>query len=198
MLGTLAIAAIIFIDTGLVVMPFLPGDSLLFAAGAFLGISGMSLLPSTVIFILAAVAGDAANFAIGRSSLGQQIVSRGWVKAHHPAQTRAWFDRFGGPTITIGRFVPIVRMVAPFLAGLSGMKASQFLLFNILGGVVWCGVLTSAGYRLGKIVWVREHLHWLSLGIAVLSVVPVGVHLLTERRKAKNQELAHAGAVGRR
>ena len=198
LLGTLAIAAIIFVETGLVVMPFLPGDSLLFAAGAFLGISGMSLLPSATIFILAAVAGDAANYAIGRSSLGRQIVSRGWVKPHHLAQTRAWFDRFGGPTITIGRFVPIVRTVAPFLAGLSGMKARQFFMFNILGGVVWCGVLTSAGYWLGKIVWVREHLHWLSLGIVVLSVLPVGVHLLTERRKATYQELAHASAVGRR
>lgn len=78
------------------------------------------------------------------------------------------------------------------------MKACQFFMFNILGGVVWCGVLTGAGYWLGKIVWVREHLQWLSIGIVVLSALPVGVHLLTERRKAKNQELAHASAVGRR
>lgn len=78
------------------------------------------------------------------------------------------------------------------------MKARRFLMFNILGGVVWCSVLTSAGYWLGKISWVREHLQWLSLGIVVLSVVPVGLHLLTERRKAKNQESAHASAVGRR
>ena len=198
LLGTLAIAAIVFVETGLVVMPFLPGDSLLFAAGAFLGISGLPLLPSMLIFTLAAVAGDAANYAIGRSTLGQQIVSRGWVKPHHLEQTRSWFDRFGGPTITIGRFIPIVRTVAPFLAGLSGMKAQQFFVFNILGGVVWCGLLTSAGYWLGKIAWVREHLHWLSVGIVVLSILPVAVHWLTQRRKTKNQELAHAGAVGRR
>ena len=113
LLGTLVIAAIIFVETGLVVMPFLPGDSLLFAAGAFLGISGLPLLPSMLTFTFAAVAGDAANYAIGRSSLGQQIASRGWVKPHHLEQTRSWFDRFGGPTITIGRFIPIVRTVAP-------------------------------------------------------------------------------------
>ncbi len=198
LLGTLVIAAIVFVETGLVVMPFLPGDSLLFAAGAFLGISGMPLLPSMLIFALAAVAGDAANYSIGRSTLGQQIVSRGWVKPQHLEQTRSWFDRFGGPTITIGRFIPIVRTVAPFLAGLSGMKSRQFFAFNILGGVLWCGLLTSAGYWLGKIAWVREHLHWLSVAIVVLSILPVAVHWLTQRRKTKNQEFAHAGAVGRR
>ena len=198
LLGTSIIAAIIFVETGLVVMPFLPGDSLLFAAGAFLGISGLPLLPSMLTFTFAAVAGDAANYAIGRSSLGQQIASRGWVKPHHLEQTRSWFDRFGGPTITIGRFIPIVRTVAPFLAGLSGMKARQFFVFNILGGVMWCGLLTSAGYWLGKVMWVREHLHLLSVGIVVASILPVAVHWLTQRRKTKNQELAHASAVGRR
>lgn len=198
LLGTLPIAVIIFVETGLVVMPFLPGDSLLFAAGAFLGVGGMPLLPSMLIFTLAAVAGDAANYAIGRSSLGQQIVSRGWVKRHHIDQTRSWFDRFGGPTITIGRFIPIVRTVAPFLAGLSGMQARQFFVFNILGGVVWCGLLTSAGFWLGKIPWVRGHLHLLSVGIVAVSILPVVAHRLTQRTNTKNQERAHASAVGRR
>ena len=198
LLGTLAIAAIIFVETGLVVMPFLPGDSLLIAAGVFLGVSGMPLLPSMLIFTLAAVAGDAANYVIGRSWLGQQVVSRGWVKPHHIDQTRSWFDRFGGPTITIGRFIPIVRTAAPFLAGLSGMHARPFFMFNILGGVSWCGLLTGAGYWLGKITWVRQHLHWLSVGIALVSILPVAVHWLTRRRRSKNQELAHASAVGRR
>ena len=198
LLGTWVISGVIFIETGLVVMPFLPGDSLLFAAGAFLGISGMPLWPSMLIFTLAAVAGDAVNFAIGRSTLGQQLVSRAWVKPRHLEQTRSWFDRFGGLTITVGRFIPIVRTVAPFLAGLSGMKARQGFTFNMLGGVLCCGLLTGAGYWLGKIVWVREHLHWLSVAIVALSILPVAVHGLAQRNKSKNKELAHAGPVGRR
>ena len=198
LLGTLIIAAIVFVETGLVVMPFLPGDSLLFAAGAFLGLAGISPLIPMAIVCLAAIAGDATNYAVGRSALGQQIVRRGWVKPHHLEQTRSWFDRFGGPTITIGRFVPIVRTVAPFMAGLAGMRARQFLVFNIVGGIAWCGALMLAGCSLGHIVWVREHLHWLSLGIVALSVLPVLIHFLSERAKTKNKELANASAAGRR
>ena len=198
LLGTLLIAAIIFVETGLVVMPFLPGDSLLFAAGAFLCLAGISPLVPVAIVCVAAIAGDAMNYAIGRSSLGQQIVRRGWVKPHHLEQTRNWFDRFGGPTITVGRFVPVVRTIAPFMAGLAGMRARQFLAFNIIGGIVWCGLLMMAGCWLGHIVWVREHLHWLSFGIVALSVLPVAIHVLAERAKTKNKELANAGAAGRR
>ena len=115
LLGTLVIAAIVFVETGLAVMPFLPGDSLLFTAGAFLGLASISPLIPMAIVCVAAIAGDATNYAIGRSSLGHQIIRRGWVKPRHLKQTRSWFDRFGGPTITIGRFVPIVRTLAPFM-----------------------------------------------------------------------------------
>lgn len=197
LLGIFIIAAIVFIETGLVIMPFLPGDSLLFAAGALLGLTGVSPLAPIAIVCAAAIAGDATNYAIGRSFLGQQIVRRGWVKPRHLQRTRAWFDRFGGPTITIGRFIPIVRTVAPFLAGLSGMDPKRFLAFNIVGGIVWAGLLMSAGYMLGQIAWVREHLHWLSLGIVILSVLPVAIHVLTERARTRNKELASARAVGR-
>ena len=180
----------------MVVMPFLPGDSLLFAAGALLGLTGTSPLRPMAIVALAAVAGDATNCAIGRSALGQTIIRRAWVKPKHLAQTREWFDRYGGPTITIGRFVPIVRTVAPFLAGLSGMRAHRFTMYNVAGGVLWCSLLMMAGFWLGKIVWVREHLHWLSQVIVALSVLPVALHMLAVRRKTK--ELAHAGVAGRR
>ena len=198
LLGTLIIAAIIFVETGLVVMPFLPGDSLLFAAGAFLGVAGISPLVPLAILCLAAIAGDSTNYAIGRSVLGQQIVRRGWIKPNHLAQTRSWFDRFGGPTITIGRFVPVVRTVAPFMAGLAGMAARQFLAFNVVGAIVWCGTLILAGHWLGHIVWVREHLHWLSLGIVGVSVLPVVIHFMAERARSKNKEPIHASAAGRR
>lgn len=196
LLGTFVIACIIFVETGLVVMPFLPGDSLLFAAGAFLALTGTSPLLPMAIVTLAAIAGDATNYAIGRSAWGQTIVRRGWVKPHHLAQTRAWFDRYGSATITIGRFIPIVRTVAPFLAGLSGMRTRQFAMYNVAGGVLWCSSVMLAGLWLGKIAWVSEHLHWLSVVIVVLSILPVAWHLFAHPRKPK--ELAHAGVAGRR
>ena len=196
LLGTCLIAGIIFVETGLVVMPFLPGDSLLFAAGAFLGLTGTSPLAPMAIIAFAAIAGDATNYGIGRSSLGQTIIRRGWVKPKHLAQTREWFDRYGAATITIGRFIPIVRTVAPFLAGLSGMPARQFALYNVIGGLLWCSLLMMAGFWLGKIVWVREHLSWLSLVIVALSLLPVAWHMLAERRK-RTKEIAHEGVAGR-
>ena len=195
LLGTCLIAGIIFVETGLVVMPFLPGDSLLFAAGTFLGLTGTSPLAPMAIIAFAAIAGDTTNYGIGRSSLGQTIIRRGWVKPMHIAQTREWFNRYGGVTITIGRFIPIVRTVAPFLAGLSGMPARQFALYNVVGGVLWCTLLMMAGFWLGKVMWVREHLHWLSLVIVALSLVPVAWHMVAERRKTK--EMGHEGAAGR-
>ena len=195
LLGTCLIACIVFVETGLVVMPFLPGDSLLFAAGAFLGLTGTSPLAPIAIIAFAAIAGDATNYGIGRSSLGQTIVRKDWVKPKHLAQTREWFDRYGGMTITIGRFIPIVRTLAPFLAGLSGMPARQFALYNVVGGLLWCSLLMTAGVWLGKIVWVREHLSWLSFVIVALSLLPVAWHMLAERKK--NKEIAHAGVAGR-
>ena len=185
LLGSCLIAAIIFVETGVVVMPFLPGDSLLFAAGAFLGVKGISPLSVIAIVALAAIAGDAANYSIGRSRLGQALVHKGWVKPKHLAKTREYFDRYGGMTITIGRFVPIVRTVAPFLAGMSGMQPRRFFTYNIIGGVVWCTGLVLAGFWLGKVTWVHEHLQWLSLVIVAVSLVPVAFQILNERRRAK-------------
>jgi membrane-associated protein len=149
-----------------------------------------------LVVAVAAIAGDAVNYAIGRSAWGRLIIRRNWVKPHHQTRTREWFDRYGGPTITVGRFVPIVRTAAPFLAGLSGMPARRFVVFNVIGGVLWCGSLMATGYWLGQFIWVREHLHWLSLLTVVVSVTPIAIHALAERRKTRG--FAHAGAVGRR
>ena len=184
LLGTAVIATIVFCETGLVVLPFLPGDSLLFAAGAFLGLSGISPLLPIGLITMAAVAGDGTNYAIGRSRIGQQLVKRGWIKPHHLDKTRRYFDRFGGPTVTIGRFVPVVRTVAPFMAGLSGMCPRRFAVYNVLGAIVWCGGLMMAGVWLGKVTWAREHLTWLSMGIVAVSMVPVLFHLTPRFGKA--------------
>jgi membrane-associated protein len=173
LLGVIIIAAIIFCETGLVVMPFLPGDSLLFATGAFLGLSGTAPLVPIMLITAAAILGDSTNYAIGRSRLGQQLIKRGWVKPKHLSKTRAYFERYGGITVTIGRFIPVVRTIAPFLAGLSGMCPRRFAAYNVIGGILWCNGLILAGFWLGKITWIREHMTWFSLAIVVVSLLPV-------------------------
>jgi membrane-associated protein len=184
-LGVLLVAAVIFCETGLVVFPFLPGDSLLFATGAFLGMNGIHPLPAIAMVVLAAVLGDSCNYAIGHSRLGQQLVTRGWVKPRHLEKTHNYFIRYGAPTITIGRFIPIVRTIAPFLAGLSGMCVRRFVFYNILGGVLWGSGLLLAGYWLGGISWVRQHIGWMAIGIVLVSVVPVAWHLFFKARSAQ-------------
>ncbi|MDN0076788.1 VTT domain-containing protein [Crenobacter sp. SG2303] len=185
-LGCGLIALVVFLETGLVMLPFLPGDSMLFAAGAFLGVAGLSPLLPVMLITAAAIAGDATNYAIGRSPLGQQIVRRGWVKPAHLAKTRRYFDRFGGPTVSIGRFLPVLRSAAPFLAGLSGMDTRRFALFNCLGAVLWCGSLMVGGYWLGSIGWIQHHLGLLSVGMApTTSLVLLAAPLLMRGLKRR-------------
>ncbi len=183
--GITLVATVIFCETGLVVLPFLPGDSLLFATGAFLGMSAISPLVSILVITLAAVAGDTANFAIGRSRVGQYLLKRAWIKPHYLIKTRAYFDRFGGPTVTIGRFVPVVRTIAPFMAGLSGMSPRRFAIFNVMGALVWCGSLIMAGFWLGQVPWIKGHMTWISIGIVAMSMIPMVTHLPPRFKKVQ-------------
>ena len=181
-LGTGIIAAIVFIETGLVVMPFLPGDSLLFAAGAFLGLAGIDPLASLAAITAAAIAGDALNYAIASSRWGQKLAHSRWVKPDHLKRARDYFARYGAMTITVARFVPIVRTLAPFVAGLSQMPRRTFFIYNVVGAIAWCGLMLLAGYWLGSITWVRANLHWVSVIIIGLSLVPVALQWLQMRR----------------
>ncbi|CAG2159271.1 VTT domain-containing protein [Cupriavidus numazuensis] len=203
LLGVSLVACVVFLETGLVVLPFLPGDSLLFATGAFLGASGILPLWPVVLITAAAVAGDGLNFLVGRSPAGQWLAHRRWIKPPHLQKTREYFDRFGGSTVTIARFVPIVRTITPFLAGMSGMEGRRFALFNVIGGLLWCPGLLLSGYWLGGISWVRDHMQWLTLGIVVVSLLPVGIQLLRARRTAaarrsQAMETLNARTSGRR
>lgn len=177
LLGMALISVAVFAETGLIFLPFLPGDSLLFATGAFLGISALSPLGPIAFLMAAAILGDQLNFSIGRSRIGSTIVRRRWVAPRHMAQARAFFSRFGGSTILLARFIPVLRSVAPFAAGMAGMSHTRFTFFNALGGLLWCTLLVLAGYGLGRIVWVRDNLSWLTAVIVVLSLVPLGLRL---------------------
>jgi membrane-associated protein len=176
--GLLLVAALIFCETGLVVLPFLPGDSILFALGAFAGLHGRSPLLPIAVLCAAAIAGDAFNYLLGRSRVGHWIEHKGWISDARLQQTRDYFDRFGPSTVTIGRFVPVVRTIAPFMAGLAGMAPARFFLFNVAGGVAWTCVMILGGFWLGRVPWVSQHLWLLSLAIVAVSVVPVGIQWL--------------------
>jgi membrane-associated protein len=180
---------IIFAETGLVVMPFLPGDSLLFAAGAITAVAGLNIHSLVVLLIIAAILGDSVNYAVGKY-VGPKVFERAgkpglfrFVKPVYLKQTQDFFDKYGGFTIIIGRWVPIVRTFAPFLAGVAGMNYKQFLPYNIIGGVVWITVLLYLGFFFGNIPWVKENLKYVVVGIVIVSVLPIVFKVLQERSR---------------
>ena len=182
---------IIFAETGLVIFPFLPGDSLLFIAGTVCATSGLSVHALVVVLAAAAILGDSVNFATGRY-IGPKVFSHAggnglWrlIKLSHLERTHEFFEKYGAFALVMGRFVPIVRTFVPFLAGVGQMTYSRFLGYNIAGGILWITSITYAGYHFGNIPWVKANLHWVVLGIIVLSVLPMVFQYLRERAKAK-------------
>jgi membrane-associated protein len=179
---------IIFAETGLVFTPFLPGDSLLFAAGALCGHEG-SPLSLTVLFLLlsvAAIAGDTVNYAIGHFA-GKRIVEskKRIIDPKHLERTHAFFEKYGGKTIVLARFVPIVRTFAPFVAGLGAMTYGRFLFFNVTGGVFWVAVGLAAGHFFGRIPVVQENFTLAILAIIIVSILPGVVELVKHRMQRR-------------
>jgi len=179
--------AIILCETGLVVTPFLPGDSLLFAAGALAAIYPESLSITLLLALLsiAAVLGDTLNYAIGRA-IGPRAfsINKWFLKHEHLAQTQAFYERHGGKTIVLARFVPIVRTFAPFVAGVGKMNYPQFLYYNVVGGLAWVLICTLAGYFFGNVPIVKKNFELVVVGIVVISVLPVAWELWAARRRA--------------
>jgi membrane-associated protein len=168
---------VIFIETGLVVMPFLPGDSLLFTAGLFARLGYLNLSYLLILLFIAAVIGDNVNYFVGRN-IGLKVLHLKWrgksiVKQEYLDKTHSFFEKHGPKTIIMARFVPIVRTFAPFVAGIAEMKYRKFLSFDLLGGVIWIGSLTMAGYFLGEIEWIRKNIELVALGIIFISVLPI-------------------------
>jgi len=177
--------AIIFAETGLIVFPFLPGDSILFIAGTVTaGAAGLNVHLLVALLIVAAIAGDSVNYAIG-NYIGPKVFDKPdsrWFRQEHLRRTQAFYDRYGGVTIIIGRFVPIIRTFAPFLAGVAGMSYRRFLSFNVIGAILWITSLVYAGYLFGNIPWVKNNLSLIVIGIVVVSLIPAVTTFLHDRK----------------
>jgi len=179
---------IVFAETGLVVTPFLPGDSLLFTAGALAAAGGLDIRLLLVVLTIAAILGDAVNYAIGRA-VGPRVFraqdrSTFWHKAlnhEHLDRTHAFFEKYGGKAVILGRFVPIVRTFVPFVAGAGAMTYSKFAAFNVIGGILWVAICTLAGYGFGNVPIVKKNFSLVALGIVAVSVIPIVVEMLRAR-----------------
>jgi membrane-associated protein len=177
--------AIIFVETGIVIAPFLPGDSLLFVAGAICVTEGMSLPLLMILLIIAAILGDALNYSVGRW-FGDALINRTrLISPEKLKYTQDYFDKHGPKTIVIARFLPIVRTMAPFVAGFSRMDAKRFLTYNVSGGILWVVSLTLAGYLFGNIPLVKNNLTAVILLIIFLSILPGIIAYLKARAASR-------------
>lgn len=179
---------IIFVETGLVVMPFLPGDSLLFATGALAAFTG-ALDPVLLIIIMfiAAVLGDTLNYHIGKY-IGPKVFERDykWINRQHLISTQKFFEKHGGKTIILARFLPFARTFAPFVAGAGSMNYKYFLMYNVIGGFLWITSFTLLGYFFGNQPIIKQNFTYVMMGIIVFSVLPVVIGFVREKMKAKN------------
>lgn len=179
----LILFAIVFCETGLVVTPFLPGDSLLFVAGALAAAGGMNVHLLVVLLIIAAILGDAVNYSIGRylgpkvfHDEGSRFLNRAYLNKAHE-----FYERHGGKTIIIARFIPIIRTYAPFVAGIGSMPYPRFAMFNVVGAVIWVVSLAYAGFFFGNIPWVKSNLSLVIITIIILSILPAIAEVLRQK-----------------
>lgn len=179
----LILFAIVFCETGLVVTPFLPGDSLLFVAGALAAAGGMNVHLLVVLLIIAAILGDAVNYSIGRylgpkvfHDEGSRFLNRAYLNKAHE-----FYERHGGKTIIIARFIPIIRTYAPFVAGIGSMAYPRFAMFNVVGAVIWVVSLAYAGFFFGNIPWVKSNLSLVIITIIILSILPAIAEVLRQK-----------------
>lgn len=175
---------IVFCETGLVVTPFLPGDSLLFVAGTVAAAGGMDIHLLVVLLIIAAILGDAVNYAVGHY-IGPRMFSHNesrWLNPKHLQRAHDFYEKYGGKTIIIARFVPIIRTYAPFVAGAASMTYSKFALYNVTGAVLWVTSLGYAGYFFGNLPVIKNNLTLVIIGIIILSILPGIIEILRHRK----------------
>jgi len=183
---------IVFLETGLVVTPILPGDSLLFAAGAFAALGHLRLWPLFFLLCVAAILGDTVNYAIG-ARIGPKVFSYSksrFFNPDHLKKTHEFYEKYGGKTIIIARFVPIVRTFAPFVAGVGQMSYRQFIGYNVIGGVLWVSVCVFAGYFFGNLPFVKKNFSVVVIVIVLISLLPAVIEYLKHRAEAKRKAAA--------
>ena len=183
------LAAVIFSETGLLVGFFLPGDSLLFAAGFLASQEVFDIAILNVVLIAAAILGDAVNYHLGRQA-GEKVFEKGrlrFVKHSHLLAAKAFYERHGGKAIVLARFVPLVRTFTPFVAGVARMSYRRFAIYNIAGGVGWVVAMTLAGYWLGRIKFIADHFEMTVLAIVAISVLPIVIGVIKSRLGARSR-----------
>lgn len=178
---------IIFCETGLVIAPFLPGDSLLFTAGALAAIGSFNIIVLFIVIALAAILGDTVNYSIGKF-LGPRVFKSKskFLKKEYLEKTKTFFAKYGNKTIVIARFVPIIRTFAPFIAGVGEMPYWEFLSYNIIGGIAWVALFLFGGYFFGNIAFMKQHFSIVIIFIILISLVPVIVEIIKHRLKKHN------------
>lgn len=182
--------AIVFAETGLVVTPFLPGDSLLFAAGAIAATGALDVRVVVIVLLVAAIAGDALNYAVGRA-MGARVIRasetdprwRRWINPAHIERAHDFFERHGGKAIVMGRFVPIVRTFVPFVTGAAEMSYPSFALYNVVGAAAWVGLCTGAGYVFGNVPVVKQNFSLVTIGIVAVSLLPMVIEYIRHKRR---------------
>jgi membrane-associated protein len=183
--------AVIFAETGLVVTPFLPGDSLLFAAGALAATGAMDIALVSVLIATAAILGNAVNYTIGRA-IGPRVFTAtdtsGWqhklLNRKHLDKAHEFFEKHGGIAVVSSRFAPIIRTFVPFVAGAAAMSASMFLFYNVVGGIAWTVLCVGAGYLFGNVPIIKENFSLVALGIVAVSLLPLAIEIMRARRAA--------------
>jgi membrane-associated protein len=177
---------VVFCETGLVVTPFLPGDSLLFAGGALAGAGMMSYPGTCAVLLAAAIVGDSVNFQTGKH-IGPPVFERNYrlLKRKYLEEARAFYDRHGGKAIILARFIPVIRTFAPFVAGVAGMQMRRFVFFNVTGALLWVFSLVTAGYFLGSLPFVRDNFSLIIYGIILVSVLPIVIGWLRSYLKKR-------------
>ena len=181
--------AIVFCETGLVFLPFLPGDSLLFAAGAFCARGSLNVFSIFLALTAAAILGDSVNYFIG-TQLGPKLAAKGklpFVKKKHIDKTEAFYAKYGAKTLVLARFVPIVRTFAPFVAGVGSMPYGKFMTYNVVGAVAWAAICVFAGFFFGNLEFVQKHFELVILAIIFISILPMVVTYLRERGKPETE-----------
>ena len=186
---------VIFMETGFVVTPFLPGDSLLFAAGTFAGMGYLNIGILFALMAIAAIAGDTVNYWIGHK-VGPRAFSGNvrYLKKEYLDRTHAFYEKHGGKTIIIARFIPIIRTFAPFIAGVGAMTYARFVSFNVIGGLAWVALFTLGGYFFGNLPFVQDNFSFVIIAIIIISVMPAVIEFLKSRRKPKQESQPPANA----